>query len=166
LVSYDIKKIKGEPKFEKIKNIVVTNQFGELTVDIKHPKQLLVPSAKSHDAVPEELEKIVINHFKCYDAKESKKTPKFEKRTVDMDDQFGSVTMKVHKVKSLCSPVDKNSEGVVNEENYLMCYDLKKIKGEPKFEKLNVFTNNQFGPEELKVKKQKQLCVPSTIVLE
>lgn len=166
LVSYDLKKIKGEPKFKKIKNISVTNQFGDLTVDIKHPKHLLVPSAKSHDAVPEELEKIVINHFKCYDAKESKKTPKFEKRTVDLDDQFGSVTMKVHKVKSLCSPVDKNSEGIINEENYLMCYDLKKIKGEPKFKKINVFTNNQFGSEELKIKKQKELCVPSTITLE
>jgi|APSaa5957512535_1039671.scaffolds.fasta_scaffold09241_2 hypothetical protein len=165
LVSYNIKKIKGEPKFEKIKDISITNQFGDLIVDIKKPKHLLVPSAKSHDPVPAELEKIVINHFKCYDAKESKKTPKFEKRTIDLDDQFGSVTMKVHKIKSLCSPVDKNSEGVVNEENYLMCYDLKKIKGESKFQKINVFTNNQFGSEELEAKKQKQLCVPSTIVL-
>ena len=165
LVSYDLKKIKGEPKFEKIKNILVTNQFGDLIVDIKHPKQLLVPSAKSHDTVPEELEKIVINHFKCYDAKESKKTPKFEERTVDLEDQFGSVTMKVHKVQSLCSPVDKNGEGIVNEENYLMCYDLKKIKGEPKFKKINVFTNNQFGPEEFEVKKPNELCVPSEVLL-
>jgi hypothetical protein len=35
------------------------------------------------------------------------------------------------------------------------------MKDDPKFEKRNVFTNNQFGPEDLEVKKQKQLCVPS-----
>ncbi len=164
LVSYDIKKSHGEPKFKGIKNILVTNQFGELTVDIKKVKVLLVPSSKDHFAVPDPLDPIEINHFKCYDAKVSKHTPKFEKRNVDLVDQFGSLTMEVKKQKMLCSPVDKNDEGIVNDENYVMCYDLKKIKGEPKFKKINVFTNNQFGPEELQAKKPKTLCVPSTIL--
>jgi len=65
----------------------------------------------------------------------------------------------------LCTPVDKNGEGIVDEENHLMCYDIKKLKDDPKFEKLSVFTNNQFGPEDLEVKKQKQLCVPSLKIL-
>ena len=163
LVEYDIKKSKGESKFKGSKNILVTNQFGELTVDIKKAKTLLVPSAKSHDSTPSELEDIAINHFKCYDAKVSKHTPKFEKRNVDLNDQFGSLTMTVYKEKALCVPVDKNSEGIIDDENYLLCYDLKKIKGEPKFHKVNVFTNNQFGPEEIKAEKPKRLCVPSTI---
>ncbi len=42
-------------------------------------------------------------------------------------------------------------------------YDLKKIKGEPKFKKIKVFINNQFGPEKLVAEKQKRLCVPSTL---
>lgn len=165
LVGYDIKESKGEPKFDGIKNILVINQFGDLTVDIKKVKILLVPSFKDHDVIPTEPEDLDINHFKCYDAKESKHTPKFETRDVNLSDQFDSLFMEVHKPKLLCSPVDKNSEGIVNDENYVMCYDLKEIKGEPKFQKINVFTNNQFGPEELEAKKQKQLCVPSTIVL-
>ena len=126
---------------------------------------MLVPSAKDHNESPDELDSVIINHFKCYDAKVSKKTPKFEKQIVSLTDQFGSSNMEVKKPKSLCSPVDKNEEGIVSEENYLMCYDLKKIKGEPKFKKINVFTNNQFGPEELEVKKPTRLCVPSTVVL-
>ena len=64
----------------------------------------------------------------------------------------------------LCTPVDKDGEGIVDQENHLMCYDVKKLKGDPKFEKRNVFTNNQFGPDELKVEKQEELCVPSTIL--
>ena len=164
LVEYQIKKIKGESKFKGVKNIPITNQFGDFTVDIKKAYNLLVPSAKSHDSVPSELDEISINHFKCYNAKESKGTPKFEKRNVDLTDQFGSLTMTVYKLSTLCSPVDKNNEGVVNDENYLMCYDLKKIKGEPKFNKVKVFTNNQFGSEKLQADKPKRLCVPSEII--
>jgi len=64
-----------------------------------------------------------------------------------------------------------NADGIVettpiqNPENHLMCYDIKKVKDELKFEKRNVFTNNQFGPEQLDVKKEKQLCVPSMKIL-
>ena len=166
LVSYDIKESKGESKFKKIEDVLVTNQFGDLTVDITNPKTLMVPSFKDHFEIPDEPINPEINHFKCYDAKESKDTPKFEKRNVSLVDQFGNLNMEVYKPKTLCSPVDKNDEGVIDEENFLMCYDLKEIKGEPKFEKVSVFTNNQFGPEELEAKKPKQLCVPSTITYE
>ena len=65
------------------------------------------------------------------------------------------------KPKHLCTPVDKDGEGIIDPVNHLMCYDLKKIKDEPKFKKTNVFTNNQFGPEQLDVKKEKLLCLPS-----
>lgn len=168
LVGYDLKKIKGEPKFKGMKNIQVTNQFGDLTVDIKKVKGLLVPSAKDHFEIPDELDSIVINSFKCYDAKISKidnKKPKFDDIIVSLADQFGSSNMKVVKPKALCSPVETNDQGILDEENYLMCYDLKKVKGEPKFKKNNVFTNNQFGSEEIKVKNPKTLCVPSEIAL-
>ena len=67
----------------------------------------------------------------------------------------------------LCIPVYKTHDGItseINGEDNLTCYDVKKIKHAPKFEKRNVFTNNQFGPEELKVEKQEELCVPSKII--
>lgn len=136
MVAYEIKKPHGEHKFKGIKNIPVSNQFGELIVDVKKAKLLLVPSAKDHYTVPEELDPITINHFKCYKAKVSKDTPKFEPREVKLSDQFGDVAMKVTKPKQLCSPVDKNEEGIVNHENYLMCYDLKKIKGDQNSKRL------------------------------
>jgi len=52
--------------------------------------------------------------------------------------------------------------GIIDEENHLLCYDVKPVKGEQKHEKRkSVFTNNQFGPEQLDTKKEKELCVPS-----
>ncbi len=166
MVGYKIKEPKGDPKFEKVTDVLVQNQFGDIIVDVKKPKLLLVPSAKDHFTVPDELNPITINHFKCYDVKESKDTPKFVKRTVTVNDPNFEITkdFEIKKPKQLCTPVDKNGEGIVDVENYLMCYDLKKMKGEPKFEKRNVFTNNQFGHDDLEVKKQHQLCVPSKIL--
>ena len=166
LLGYKIKALKGEPKFDKVTNVFVTNQFGEITVDVKKPKLLLVPSSKDLFGIPSELDAITVNHFKCYDVKVTKGTPKFEKRTVELTDQFESKTFEVKKPKMLCNPVQKTHDGttteIIDPENHLLCYDVKPAKEEPKHEKRkSVFTNNQFGPEQLDTKKEKELCVPS-----
>ncbi len=167
-VGYKIKTPKGDEKFEKRTDILVQNQFGEIIVDVKKPKLLLVPSAKDRFTPPDPLDlPLTVNHFKCYDVKESKDTPKFVKRIISVFDPNFDLPgdlpqdFEVKKPKMLCTPVDKDGEGIVDGENHLMCYDVKKLEDDPKFEKLSVFTNNQFGPEELEVKKQKELCLPS-----
>jgi len=164
LLGYKIKAPKGE-KFEKVTNVHVTNQFGELIIDVKKPKLLLVPSSKDLTETPDKLDSITVNHYKCYDVKKTKDTPKFKKQQVTLSDlNFGETKVfEVKKPKHLCTPVDKDGEGIIDKESHLMCYDLKKIKDEPKFKKRNVFTNNQFEPEDLEVKKEHQLCVPSII---
>jgi hypothetical protein len=83
----------------------------------------------------------------------------FEKRTVLLTDQFGSSDVLLDKVKRLCTPVDKNGEGIVDETAHLTCYNIKEAT--PEFQKRIVGVDNQFGPLTLKVEKQKQLCVPS-----
>ncbi len=169
-VGYKIKESKGDDKFEKIEGVSVTDQFGELTIDIKKPKLLLVPSLKDHDEVPVPLIPFTVDHFKCYDVKETKDTSKFEKLTISVFDPNFELTQEfeVKKLKYLCIPVhkthDRTTTEINNEDDNLTCYDVKKLKGDDKFAKINVFTNNQFGPEELKVEKQEELCVPSKIL--
>ena len=65
--------------------------------------------------------------------------------------------MKVKKPVRLCVPVDKESEGIKNPDNHLMCYKVKREK--KKLEGIHV--NNQFGPLQLNTKKVMELCVPS-----
>lgn len=166
-VGYKIKTPKGEPKFDKVTDVLVTNQFGDIIVDVKKAKLLLVPSAKNHDTTPDVLNPVRVDHYKCYDAKETKHTPKFEKRVVSLYDPNFEITQdfEIKKPKYLCTPVQKTHDGITtpitDDENHLLCYDVKKLKDAPKFEKRNVFTNNQFGSEKLKVEKQEELCVPS-----
>jgi hypothetical protein len=169
LVSYKIKKDRGEPKHQKMR-VRVTNQFGEITLDTKKPDRLLVPSAKSLDGWVEARVDPPVDHFKCYKVKVTEGTPEFEELTVLVKDQFHTdpfpeetVLLEVKKPKRLCNPVNKNGEGILDEESHLLCYGVKRPKGEPKFERIDdIFVNNQFGPLQIDAKKEKELCVPST----
>ena len=149
-------------------NILVENQFGELIINTERAELLLVPTAKSlTDPDLPALDSTFVDHYKCYKVKIDKNAPlQFVPQQVTLfDPNFNTEKLfDVKKPKLFCNPVDKNGEGLVAEENNLTCYDAKKIKGDDKFEKRNVFTNNQFGPEELKVEKQEELCVPSKIL--
>ena len=168
MVGYKIKEVKGEPKFEKITGLIVSNQFGDITLDVKKPKLILVPSAKNHDATPDVLNPVTIDHFTCYDVKETKHTPKFEKRPATAHDPNFEITKEyeIKKPKLLCIPVEKThnelTSAITSPDENLLCYDAKKPKSTEKFEKLNVFTNNQFGSDELKIDRVEDLCIPST----
>jgi len=96
-------------------------------------------------------------HFECYSV--DVHDPKQKKyRYVELNDQFARVKKKIGKITRICTPVDKNNEGIPDKNLHLVCYEI--LKGH-KPEKL-VQTNNQFGKATMKVRKAKELCVPST----
>ena len=190
LKGYKIRRAKDEPRHEKQKNIKVVNQFGTIFVDTKKPDRLLLPTAKNLNDPVEPLDPVLIDHFKCYKVRARKRICEddpdvrcktnadcesgacnlgFSKGiTVTVDDQFDD-TPKVFRVTgptSLCTPVDKNGEGIIDPDTHLMCYKVRRAKGEPKHEKVsNIHTNNQFGAEVMKTKKLEELCVPSEKIL-
>ncbi len=113
-----------------------------------------------------EEESAAADHYLGYKVKETKHTDKFEKITVILSDQFETDAVYiVEKPERLYNPVDKNGEGISDEITHLLGYKIKAPEDQPKFEKRNVFTNNQFEPEDLEVKKENQLCVPSVKTL-
>jgi len=93
-----------------------------------------------------------VDHFKCYTAEGDSVN-----QIVDLQDQFDiEPDVLVAKPKLFCNPVDKNSEGILNPAAHLTCY---KINDDGV--KRNVFVENQFGVQTLKVGKPELLCVPS-----
>lgn len=94
-------------------------------------------------------------HFECYDVKEHR--PSKEERKVKLADQFDEVEKRVGRITKLCTPVDKNGEGIPDPELHLVCYRI--LKGhEPN---QTVETKNQFGKFRMDVRKARELCVPS-----
>ena len=171
-------------------NIKVENQFGTIFVDTRRPNRLLVPSAKSLIGPVDPPDPASIDHFKCYRVRTRRRIceedPTVRCRrdadcdtgtcnlgfpkgiTVTVDDQFDD-TPKVFKVKRprrLCTPVNKNGEGIIDPETHLMCYKVRRAKGEPRHQRVRgIRVNNQFGPLQLDTRKPRELCVPSTKTL-
>jgi hypothetical protein len=152
-------------------NVLVTNQIGSIRVDTLKADLLLTPSNKNLLAQPPAPDNNLINvdHFKCYKVKVTAGTPRLPKGiTVSVADQFNAPPkiFALKKVKHLCTPVNKNGEGIKNADGHLLCYVAKGVPGQPKHvRRTGVQTNNQFRPEVLRTLKESELCIPSAKTL-
>ena len=73
-------------------------------------------------------------------------------------------TFNVKKPRHLCTPVDKNGEGIKKPAGHLICYKAKPARGQPKHTSRTVFVADQFGQSTMTTRKEAELCVPSTVI--
>jgi len=164
LVTYSIKN--QSPKHIKRTAIRITNQLGEIRVSTVKPEFLFVPSGKSLVSFPPPPNPTShnVDHYKCYRVRVTPGTPKFASGTiVSAADQFESTRLlSLKKVRHLCTPVDKNGEGIKNPQAHLFCYIAKPAVGQPHHTRVTgIFVNNQFGPLRLDTMRESELCIPS-----
>jgi hypothetical protein len=106
----------------------VTNQFGQVKLDIIRRTFLMVPAAKSLVSQPSPLQNPVTSHFQCYLVRRSNGEPRFQPiRGVAAVDQFGSHGLDILRPRYLCTPADKNNEnpGAETGTQGLLCYKSK-----------------------------------------
>ena len=77
---------------------------------------------------------------------------------MNLVDQWIDRDVKLTQPLRFGTPATFGGSNYVNEEVKLTCYPVKKFG---KFKKRNVYIQNEFGQQQLKVKKAKLLCVPS-----
>jgi hypothetical protein len=150
LVSYEIRR--ATPRFEGVRDVVVEDQFGTLVLDLRRPEGLLVPSAKSLTEPAAPLVSPAVDHYQCYGVRGARRRVS----GIAVKDQFGAGTTDVKKPRRLCVPVDKAGEGILDAAARLMCYQ---IKAGPRVNQ-TVFLDNQLGPDQLHVRRARELCVP------
>jgi hypothetical protein len=139
----------------------VTNQFGTLSLDVRSPRSLLVPSSFSTTEPPSSVTGAFLDHFTCYDVRVTNRTPKFESRTVSVTTPFETVDVLVRKPHRLCVPVNKHGEDpdAPGHPQSLLCY-LAKAPGKVTSP---VFIRNQFGAQENDARKRNDFCVPTEL---
>jgi len=93
-------------------------------------------------------------HYQCYRVNLLKP---FKQVAVELVDQFGVAKVKVIQPVYLCTPTDKNKEGLKDKDTHLLCYQDAGVKTPNK--KVRVI--NQFGEQDLAVGIPFLLCVPS-----
>lgn len=187
LLSYKIKKAHREPRHER-RTVTMKNQFGDLVVQTFRPDRLMVPSGKLvlDDLTPDDQVPAIpggFNHFKCYKVRT---VGDFEQKAVNVFDQFTDPDLDLRnpladdvnpvgkdlvlvRPTRMCTPVQKTRDGItteikVNPDNpldHLMCYSVKAGIGARLNKRTEVRSNNQFRPEDLVLKRELELCVPS-----
>ncbi len=150
LVGYEIRR--DAPRFERLNDEVVEDQFGTLVVDLQRPERLLVPSAKGLVGAPAPLDPNLVDHYQCYKVRGDRRRVS----DIPVEDQFGAGVTDVKRPLRLCLPVDKQGEGILNAAARLMCYQ---IKPGPRVNQ-EVVIDNQFGESDLLVRRARELCVP------
>jgi hypothetical protein len=153
--------IRPATKFAGAGGVVLLDQFGTTTLALTKPAYVLVPTAKSLTAPPTAPVAPVVDHFHCYKVKVTTSNVALPPLGVSVEDQFGTQTAELRKLKYACVPVNKNGEepGAETNSGYLTCYQQKST---PKFVKRSpVYTANQFGNETMDVLKPAVLCLPA-----
>jgi hypothetical protein len=151
----------------KIKPQVLTaDQFGRQALSVqKQTTRLCVPTEQFED--PEEEAMAGSNgipmpagpdDFDFYKAKTTPGTAKFEKREVNVVDQWINEDVTLTKPTRLGVPTSVDDGGIADPSSQLTCYQVKKVS---KFKKRDVAIGNEFGEFVLTVKKPNMLCVPS-----
>jgi hypothetical protein len=163
LASYIIDSTVGP--FQKPKGLTVSNQFGQLKVDVVAPVFLMTPTAKKlTPPPPPPLVGSLLPHFQCYRLSNVKNAP--TDKGISLVDQFGALTVDLDKRGPfrLCVPVNKNGEDpdAPMDPSVLLCYTTKNDR--LPFSQKNVFINNQFGALSSRITQYDELCVPSTIL--
>jgi hypothetical protein len=168
LMSY---RIRQSPRHIRQVGVKVTNQLGSIFVDTLRADLLLVPTAKDLLNPPglPDLDAIAVDHYKCYRIRVSFTTPYFANNTtVSVTDQFDGVArqLTLRKPRHLCTPVNKNGEGVQNPDVHLLCYLSRPARGERKHvRRQGIYVHNQFGPLRVDTIKDQEFCIPSVKTL-
>ena len=159
LTSY---KISISGPFQQLTGVSAENQFGPVSLNVKKPKVLLVPTAVSPTSPPSSPDGAFLNHFTCYDVKVSNGTTAPTPGTVTVKTAFETMQVQPQKPKRLCVPASKNGGPVIGSrpEN-LLCYKAKSKGG------LNppptVFLANQFGQQTQRLGQRRELCIPTEL---
>jgi photosystem II stability/assembly factor-like uncharacterized protein len=101
------------------------------------------------------------DHYKMYKAKRASGEPKFAGITVVLVDQFETKSTFVQKQKVFGASTDKNAEGINSPDVDLACYKIKDTPEQEKFPGRIVESTNQFGTQQLRVGKARDLCLPA-----
>lgn len=169
LLAYDARPTKGTA-YSPGAAVEVLDEFGETYVDTKpRPQLLLVPTAidLGSDPAPPDPELHGLDHYRCHKAKGAEGyAPLPSDLQVALPGQAsGPALLDVKKVRHLCEPVDAVGVEIKHAANHLMCYQVRRARGEPKSKRVVALrASNQFGTATLDTAKEFELCLPARAI--
>jgi hypothetical protein len=142
------------------RRVVLTDQFNTERVNVVRPEAFCNPVDKDGSGISDPTA-----HLTCYKIRDVRgdEFPKFEKRRVQVTDQFGTHTLLVKKIRSLCLPSSKSPVGQVpgpppTSLDHFKCYKTKQVG--TRFDPRRVVLTDQFNTERVNVVRPEAFCNP------
>jgi hypothetical protein len=169
LLAYKVRPARGTV-YSPAAGVQVRDELGELYVDVKpSPQLLLVPTATDPavDPPPPDPEQHELDHYRCHKAKTGEgHAPLPSGLQIALQGQeSGPALLDVKRARRLCEPVDALGVEIRHAANHLMCYQVKRARGEPKSEPIAALrVSNQFGAATLDTVKEFEICLPARAI--
>src|SRR5215470_132627 len=140
-----------------LRQVVISNQFGQQTLTTADAKILAVPTGKALPPNPAPPAPTDLDHYKCYNASGNAVNV-----LANLKDQFLSENTTVLRPVLFCNPVKKThgsiTVGILNPDVHLVCYATSTSS----FAGTSINIRNQFvSLTNLVVRQPDLLCVPS-----
>jgi uncharacterized repeat protein (TIGR01451 family) len=142
------------------RQVVLTDQFNTERVNVVRPEAFCNPVDKDGSGI-----NVPTAHLACYKIRDVRgdEFPKFRRQRVEVTDQFGTRTLLLKKIRSLCLPSSKAPVGEVPGPpptglDHFKCYKTKQI-GDP-FDPRQVVLTDQFNTERVNVVRPEAFCNP------
>ncbi len=152
-----------QPKFQAT-SVQISHAFGSESLQILKPETLCMPSSSSASGAPPALASGLLDAFKCYRAKRAAGSPKLERRTVTLVDDFEQKQTVVIGPSAFCVPVAVNGIEPSEPNEFLQCFKVKDAKTTPKQDKFagaDLYVRDAFGPKSLRASKTFRVCIPA-----
>jgi len=165
-VVYKLKPTRRQPKHVKQSGIVVQDPFGTHSFDTKKADLLLTAARLDLASQPAPPAAGVADGYKCYKVRPTKGQPPLPRTIVTARDELEDRFYDVFQPRRLCFPVDRDGNGIVDPTQLITCYRLRRAALQPAHEKIvgQIRTADDLGDLRLDTKKEKDLCVPATLV--
>jgi hypothetical protein len=142
------------------RQVVLADQFNTQRVNVVRPETFCNPVDKDGSGINNPA-----GHLTCYKIRDVRgdEFPKFRKQRVEVSDQFGTHTLLLKKIRTLCLPSSKSPAGEVPGPpptglDHFKCYKTKQLG--TRFDPRQVVLTDQFNKERVNVVRPEALCTP------
>ena len=136
----------------------LVDQFEDVNMTVLRPYRLCNPVDKNDEGIVDPTE-----HQMCYQIRDTVAQPRFRRRNVLVENQFGKQYLSVIRPETLCVPAEK--DGIASDLNgdRMKCYRVAQTVGARDFEPVDVTLKDQFESKDTTVLKPILLCTPTSL---
>jgi hypothetical protein len=149
-------KIRNESGPAGRRTVLVDNQLSSDTRTVTRPRLLCLAAEENGAPAPN-----AFDHFKCY--RGARATPRFQRKTVQLNDDFESRSTLVRRPDSICNAVSVDGDAVLDPTRHLACYKIRSNPGQPQHTRQDISYDTPFGSAGATTVKPSLVCVPSRV---